>query len=71
MTLSEHHDELDTLRQHSKMLGQIAGEVSDWCNDSRCTTLNAVRYMKADLLRLQADRLEQLADDETNNSYAP
>lgn len=59
------------LEHHSQMLGQIAGEVEQWCVDPHCTTLSAVRLMKADLLELQAQRLRDLADDQIRNSYAP
>ena len=33
---------------HSAMLSQIAGEVSDWCINENCTTLDAVRLVIAD-----------------------
>lgn len=53
------------------MLGRIAGEVSEFCTDPNCTTLSAVRLMKASLLQLQAEELERLAYDQINNSYIP
>ena len=37
-------------KDHSVMLGQIANEVELWCCDEECTTLDAVRLMKADLM---------------------
>lgn len=33
---------------HSVMLGQIAEEVSEWCIDEECTTLDAVKLCIAD-----------------------
>jgi hypothetical protein len=63
--------EIQQLTSHSLMLGRIAGEVSEFCTDPNCTTLSAVRLMKASLLQLQAEELERLAYDQINNSYIP
>ena len=39
-------DEINDLRRHSRMLGQIAGYVSNFCEEET-TTLEAVMYLKA------------------------
>ena len=52
---------IQRLKEHSQMLGQIASEVSEYCDHPECTTLSAVRLMKAELLELQSDRLRDLA----------
>jgi hypothetical protein len=44
---------------HSIMLGQISAEVEDFCPSPKTTTLEAVRLMRLELLRL---RLEKLKD---------
>ncbi len=70
--------ETEQEESHSSMLGKvagelgkIAGEVIEFCVDPNCTTLSAVRLMKAELLQLQAEKLRKLADDQINNSYIP
>lgn len=62
---------MSDLEKHSEMLGQIAGEVEAWAIDPNCTTLSAVRLMKADLLELQAQRLRDMADQQIQNGYTP
>jgi len=62
---------MQELQRHSLMLSQISGEVSEWCNDPQCTTLLAVRLMKAELYKLRSDRLYEQVDDEIQNRYVP
>ncbi len=38
----------NVFESHSIMLGQIANEVSEWCVDDECTTLDAVKLVVAD-----------------------
>lgn len=42
----------EELAEHSAMLGQIANEVTAWCCTEECTTLDAVRLLKADFMIL-------------------
>jgi hypothetical protein len=60
-------DEIEKLEMHSRMLGQIAAEVAEFATDENCSTLSAVRLMKARCLELEADSLRQLADQQINN----
>jgi len=48
------------LRDHSHMLGCIAGEVEEWCVTEYCTTLDAVKLAIADARKWRgiAERLE-------------
>lgn len=71
MKVEIEEQELASLREHSRMLGCIASLVFDWCCEPECTTLSGVKRMKADLLRAQADKLEQDADDQVNNARVP
>jgi hypothetical protein len=38
--------------------------VSEYCTHENCSTLSAVRLMKAELLELQSDRLRDLAHEQ-------
>lgn len=69
--MSDNLHTTEELTKHSLMLGQIAGETEEWCSDPHCTTLSAVRLMKAELYELRADRLRQLVDCQIQNNYAP
>ena len=51
-TLTE--DEIDALKRHSLMLGQIAGYVSNFCEEET-TTLQAVMILKAYWLTREAE----------------
>lgn len=50
-------DKTKELERHSVMLGQICGEVEEFCDHSDCTTLQAVQLMKAELLELRAYKI--------------
>lgn len=56
----EGYNEIEDLRHHSRMLGQIAVEVEDWCISGDSTTLEAVRHMKLELLEY---RLKDIQDE--------
>lgn len=52
--------ELSRLREHSSMLGQIAGLVAEFC-EADTTTLDGVKLMKAELYALRAEQLKREA----------
>lgn len=52
--------EQSRLREHSAMLGQIAGLVAEFC-EADTTTLDGVKLMKAELYELRAEKLRQEA----------
>lgn len=47
----------NTLTDHSIMLGQIAVEVEEFCDEPHTTTLQAVLAMKAELYELRAKNI--------------
>ena len=51
--------ELQRLKDNSVMLGQIAGYVADFCEDSEDTTLMGVMRLLSKCKQLEADKLEQ------------
>jgi hypothetical protein len=53
MEQPETPDRSSDLVRHSRMLGQIASEVEQWCINDQATTLDAVKYLKADWMRLK------------------
>lgn len=55
--------EIENMKNHSTMLGQIASEVSEFCDNEECTTLDAVRILKIKYLKL----LVRTSEDELNN----
>lgn len=42
---------------HSQMLGRIAALVEEFCDHPDCTTFDAVKLMKAELLELEAYKM--------------
>jgi hypothetical protein len=42
------------MSEHSTMLSQIASEVEDWCISEECTTLDAVKLLKAEHMEMKA-----------------
>jgi len=44
-----------TTEAYIAMLSQIAGEVEEWCCSEECTTLDAVRLLKAEWMRLRGE----------------
>lgn len=56
-------DEINDLKRHSIMLGQVAGYVSDFC-DEETTTLEAVMYLKAYWHRHEALKIEEDLNNE-------
>ena len=50
-------------KKHSIMLGQIAEVVYDWCEWEECTTLDAVKLMKAELLELRSYKMRREVED--------
>jgi hypothetical protein len=55
--VSEPTHTLDELEKHSAMLGQICGVVDEFCDHEDCTTLDAVRLMKAEIYELRAYKM--------------
>jgi len=53
----------DERERHSIMLGQIAEVASDWCDWEECTTLDAVKLMKAEVLELRAYKIRREVED--------
>lgn len=51
------------LQKHSQMLGQIGSEVEEWCISDQCTTLDAVRLLKAEVLELRGKALRREIED--------
>ena len=45
------------LESYSQMLGMIGGLVIEFCDHPECTTLDAVKLMKAELLELKAYKM--------------
>ena len=58
-TLTE--DEINELKSHSTMLGQIAGYVSNFCEEET-TTLQAVMMLKAYWLTREAEIIYEKLD---------
>jgi len=55
----EYTKRLDDLREHSQMLGQIGLEMEEWCVSEECTTLDAVRLLKAEVMERRGKMLRQ------------
>lgn len=51
----------DSYHEHSHMLGLIANQVEDWCEDGETTTYQAVCAMKAELFECKARELREKA----------
>ena len=62
-TLTE--NEINDLKQHSTMLGQIAGYVSNFC-DGETTTLEAVMMLKAYWLTREAEIIYKKLDQQND-----
>ncbi len=43
--------------ENTKMLGLIANEVGEWCSHSECTTLDAVKLLKAEVFELRGYKI--------------
>jgi len=48
-----------TAEDYTSMLSQIAGEVEEWCCSEECTTLDAVRLLKAEWMQMRGE-LDQI-----------
>lgn len=54
---------MDELEKYSIMLSQITEVASDWCDWEECTTLDAVKLMKAEILELRAYKIKREVED--------
>jgi hypothetical protein len=57
--------DIKMLQKDSQMLGMIANEVEEYCISDECSTLDAVRILKAEYTIMKATKILE----EINNKY--